>query len=452
MTRTLAKGSLLLALGLLSGGAPAAAQGGAVDIPFETYQLANGLKVILAPDPTSPVVAVDVWYDVGSRNEQRGLTGFAHLFEHMMFEGSANVGKGDHMKLLQRAGASNLNGTTSDDRTNYYEVVPANRVNLALWLEADRMRSLNVTAENLANQKEVVKEERRMRIDNAPYQGSIRHLISTASYDTAGCFAYGHESIGSMDDLNASKLEDVQAFFKMYYAPNNATIALAGDFDTAEVKRLIEEYFGSIPRGTPTPPVTCENAFAHFPQRDTIQDRNATLPAYLAAYGTVPFAHPDKYALELLGNVLAGGDASRMHQRMVKQERAATFVLGGAFPRRGPGLFAVYTIANQGVDAGRLEALADEEIEKVRTSGVTEAELQRAKNQYRTQTVRGLETAFGRVEALQQFALFGGDPALIRGDLEKYMAVTPADIQRVARQYLAPTNRVVIHTVPAPKS
>jgi predicted Zn-dependent peptidase len=454
MTRSLAKGSLL-ALGLLGAAAgTAAAQqraSGVGDIPFQTYQLSNGLKVILIPDHSAPVTAVDLWYNVGSRNEVQGRTGFAHLFEHMMFEGSANVPKGQHMALLQQAGSSNFNGTTSEDRTNYYEVVPSNRVNLALWLEADRMRALNVSEANLTNQRSVVKEEKRMRVDNAPYANSLRSLLSDASYGQS-CFSYGHTTIGSMEDLDSASLGDVQAFFKQYYAPNNATLAISGDFDDAQVRQLVQQYFGDIP-SVPTPPaVTCERPFAQFPSTKTVQDPNATLPAFLEAYGAVASGSPDSYALELLGTVLAGGQSSRLNQRLVKTEKAATFVLGGTLLRRGPGLFAVYAGANQGYTPQQLQAVIDQEVEKIRNEGITPAELQLAKNQKRAETIRSLQTAIGRAEAIQEFALFRGDPSQIRTDLDKYMAVTTADVQRVARQYLNPNNRSVIYTVPAPKS
>ncbi len=454
MTPSLRKG-FLLALGLFAAAAPAAdAQQarGVGRIPFDTYTLPNGLRVILSPDPSTPVVAVSLWYNVAARNERPGLTGFAHLFEHMMFEGSQNVGKGEHMTLLQRAGAADLNGTTSEDRTNYYEIVPPNRLNLALWLEADRMRSLNVTAENLKNQQEVVKEEKRMRVDNVPYTGAIRRLLSEVSYNKETCFAYGHQTIGSMEDLDAAKLEDVQQFFRTYYAPSNATLTLVGDFDPAAARAMIEQYFGSIPAVPAPPEPTCTTPFSHFPVRETVQDRNATLPAFMAAHGIVPDGHPDSYPLSLLGAILGDGESSRLNQRLVKRERAANVVFGGTLLRRGPGLFVVYSIANQGVTAERLETLVNDELEKVRTRGVTAAELTRAKNRQRAQTIRGLETAFGRAEALQRATLFRGDPNALADEVAKYQAVTREDILRVARQYLTTNNRAVIHVVPAPRS
>ncbi len=440
--------TLAAALALTAAAAPAAAQSASpVNIPFETYRLDNGLRVILVPDPSTPVVAVNLWYDVGSRNERAGRTGFAHLFEHMMFEGSANAPEGEHSRLLRAAGAGNLNASTSEDRTNYYQVVPPSRMNLALWLEADRMRSLNVTAAQLANQQEIVKEERRLRVDNAPY-GASQLLAFTAPYDPQGCYSYSHDVIGSMDDLNAARIEDVQQFFRTYYAPNNATLTLVGDFDPAVARRLVEQYFASIPAGPPPPPVECAEPFRSLPRRDTIRDPNAPLPAYMASYGAVPLGHADSYALELLGIIMGDGASSRFNQRLVKQERAAGFAVLLRALRRGPGLMLAYARANQGVDAGRLEQLIDEEIARVVSGGVTDAELQRARNQMRARFIRSMQTAMGRAEAIQRYALYFGDPGAIRTALDPYMAVTAADVQRVARQYLRPENRAVIVTLP----
>jgi zinc protease len=439
---------LVAALALMAAAAPAAAQSASpVNIPFDTYRLDNGLRVVLVPDPATPVVAVNLWYDVGSRNERAGRTGFAHLFEHMMFEGSENAPKGDHSRLLRAAGASNLNASTSEDRTNYYQAVPPSRLNLALWLEADRMRALNVTAAQLANQQEIVKEERRLRVDNAPYGVALQRAF-TAPYSAEGCFGYSHDVIGSMDDLNAARIEDVQEFFRTYYAPNNATLTLVGDFDPAAARRMVQEYFGGIPRGPAPPPVECAQPFGGLPSRDTIRDPNATLPAFMASYGAVPLGHADGYPLELLATILGSGSSSRLNQRLVKQERAATFAVVFSGLRRGPGVMLVYTRANQGVEAGRMEALVDEEIARIASEGITEAELQRAKNQTRAGFIRSLQTAMGKAEALQQATLFYGDPGRIRTAMDPYMAVTAADVQRVARQYLRPENRAVVITLP----
>src|SRR3954468_15385960 len=246
-------------------------------IQLDTFTLANGLKVVLAPDRSTQVVAVNVWYNVGSRNEQAGRTGFAHLFEHMMFQGSANVAKGAHMSMIEQAGGQ-LNGSTQDDRTNYWEILPSNRYNMGLWLEADRMRSLAINQANFENQRETVKEERRLRIDNQPYTGAFLKGV-TAPFDPKTCFAYGHELIGSMTDLNATKTEDVKAFFDLYYAPNNATLTLVGDFDPAEARKLIQQYFGDIPRSKTPPPVNCSTQFNAGERKETVTDDKSTLPA-----------------------------------------------------------------------------------------------------------------------------------------------------------------------------
>ncbi|HLM67709.1 MAG TPA: pitrilysin family protein [Longimicrobium sp.] len=440
---------LAAALALTAAAAPVAAQGAPqVNVPFETYRLENGLRVILAPDPATPVVAVNLWYDVGSRNERAGRTGFAHLFEHMMFEGSENAPKGEHTRLLRAAGATNLNASTSEDRTNYYAVVPPSRMNLALWLEADRMRSLQVTEAQLRNQQEIVKEERRLRVDNAPYGMSLNMARSNAVYAAEGCFPYSHDIIGSMADLDSAQLVDVQQFFRTYYAPNNATLTLVGDFQPDQARQLIQQYFAAIPSAPAPPPVTCENPFTDLPRRDTVRDANATLPAFMASYGAVPVGHADSYPLELLGTIMGGGASSRLNQRLVKQERAASFAVLFSDIRRGPGLMLFYLRANQGVDAGRLESLLDEELDRLLRDGVTEAELERAKNQQRAGFIRGMQTAMGRAETLQEYTLYHGDPARVRTALDGYMSVTREDVLRVARQYLRPDNRAVVVTIP----
>ncbi|MBA2243954.1 MAG: insulinase family protein [Gemmatimonadetes bacterium] len=448
MSRLRRTGGALAALLAVAGSAAAQQAPQAGEIPFETYRLENGLRVILSPDRSTPVVAVNVWYDVGSRNERQGRTGFAHLFEHMMFQGSQNVEKGAHMTLIERAGGS-MNGTTSEDRTNYFQTLPANRLNLGLWLEADRMRSLDITAENFENQREVVKEERRLRVDNQPYTGSFLRALYQASYNAESCFAYGHDVIGSMDDLNAAELRDVQEFFDTYYAPNNATLTVVGDFDPAEARRLIQEYFADIPSGQAPAPVECGNPFVHLPVSETVPDPRANLPAFISSYGIPEAGHPDSYALTLLGQILGSGESSRLNQRLVKEEQAALQAQASANVRRGPGVFLALGISNQGVEVDRLERLIGEEIEKIRRSGVTQPELDKAKNQYRARTIRGRQTALGRAEALQYFAHFHDDPAAIRTDLERYQAVTQADIQRVANQYLTPQNRAVVIAQPA---
>ena len=414
-------------------------------IQLDTFVLDNGLKVVLAPDHSTQVVAVNVWYNVGSRNEQAGRTGFAHLFEHMMFQGSADVPKGGHMSMIEQAGGQ-LNGSTQDDRTNYWEVLPSNRYNMGLWLEADRMRSLAITQANFENQRETVKEERRLRIDNQPYTGAFLKGV-TAPFDSRTCFAYGHELIGTMTDLNAAKTEDVKAFFDLYYTPNNATLTVVGDFDPAHAKQLIHQYFGTIPRAKDAPPVTCDAQFNAGEKRETVIDQKATLPALLRIYLVPEYKNQDHAALELLATILGSGESSRMNRAIAREAKAALATQVGldvTGPHRGPSTFAALAIANQGVSTDSLDKLITAEIAKVAADGVTDAELSKAKNGRRANAIFGRQQALNAAEALQSANMFLGSPDAVNSDLERYMKVTKEDITRVAQQYLRPDNSTVI--------
>jgi zinc protease len=414
-------------------------------IQLDTFMLDNGLRVVLAPDHSTQVVAVNVWYNVGSRNEQAGRTGFAHLFEHMMFQGSGNVPKGSHMSMVEQAGGQ-LNGSTQDDRTNYWEVLPSNRYNMGLWLEADRMRSLAINQANFENQRETVKEERRLRFDNQPYIGAFLKGV-TAPFDPKTCFAYGHELIGSMTDLNAAKVEDVKAFFDLYYAPNNATLTLVGDFDPAEAKQLIRQYFASIPRAKDAPPVTCDAKFNAGERRETVIDQKATLPALLRIYLVPEYKNQDHAALELLATILGTGESSRMNRAIAREAKAALATQVGldvTGPHRGPSTFAALAIANQGVSTDSLDKLINAEIAKVAANGVTDEELTKAKNGRRANAIFERQQALNTAEALQSATMFLGSPEAINTDLERYMQVTKDDIKRVAQQYLRPDNSTVI--------
>ncbi|MEO8336492.1 MAG: pitrilysin family protein [bacterium] len=414
-------------------------------IQLDTFQLANGLRVVLAPDHSTQVVAVNVWYNVGSRNEQAGRTGFAHLFEHMMFQGSGNVAKGAHMAMVEQAGGQ-MNGSTADDRTNYWEVLPSNRYNMGLWLEADRMRSLAITQANFENQRETVKEERRLRIDNQPYTGAFLKGV-TAPFDPKTCFAYGHELIGSMTDLNAAKTEDVQAFFNLYYAPNNATLTLVGDFDPVEAKQLIQQYFGAIPRAKDAPPVACDVKFNAGEKRETVIDDKATLPALLRIYLVPEYKNQDHAALELLATILGAGESSRMNRAIAREAKAALATQVGldvTGPHRGPSTFAALAIANQGVTTDSLDKLISIEIAKVVSDGVTDAELTKAKNGRRAGAIFGRQQALNTAEAIQGASMFLGNADAINTDLDRYMKVTKDDIKRVAQQYLRADNSTVI--------
>ena len=420
-------------------------------IAYETYTLDNGLKVILSENHIAQVVSVNVWYDVGSRNERPGRTGFAHLFEHMMFQGSEHVGKAGHFQLIERAGGG-MNGSTQADRTNYFETLPSNRLNLGLWLEADRMRSLAITDSNFANQTETVKEERRLRVDNQPYGAAIFEGPQEL-FDPTTCFPYSHSIIGSMADLDAADTEDVRAFFDQYYVPNNATLVVAGDFDPAQAKALIRQYFGDIPRGAQPPPVECRQAFNGGALRRHLQDANASLPAVLVMYRTPAEDHPDTPALSLLGILLGQGESSRLNQRLVREAKAAVTAqaFAGIFgPRRGPNFFLAFAIANQGIAPDSLELLLSAEMSRLAEGGITDEELAKAKNSYRAGAIRSRQTSMEVAEALQYNSLFLGGPEAINTDFARYKAVTRDDLVRAARTYFRTDNSLTLIVSPEP--
>jgi zinc protease len=434
---------------LLAVAAPAALRGQAGQISYEAFTLPNGLRVVYSEDHSTPIVTVDVWYNAGSRNERPGRSGFAHLFEHMMFEGSAHVKKGEHFQRISRAGGTE-NGSTAEDRTNYFETIPSNRLNLALWLEADRMRALAITEENFHNQRETVKEERRLRFDNQPYSAAFVDGM-TWPFDSTSCFAYAHTVIGSMDDLNAASLPDVQAFFDTYYAPNNATLVVVGDFRPLELRRLVNQYFSEIPRHPDPAPVSCSTRFAPGTVRREVTDPHANLPAVVRIYRVPSHADADTPALELLNVILGQGESSRLNVAVVRRERAAlgTQVAMNPFDsRRGPGVLLVLAIANQGVDALKLDTLMAAQLDSLRSADVTDEELTKAKNTFRANFIHTRETTLGKAEELQHYDMFHASLAEINRDLEHYLAVTAADIRRVAGKYLDPANAVIVIVKP----
>ena len=420
-------------------------------VKFSDYRLANGLRVLLSVDHSAPVTAVSVTYDVGSRNEREGRTGFAHLFEHMMFQGSANVGKGEHMLLVQDNGGS-MNGTTNQDRTNYFETVPANQLELSLFLEADRMRSLDISQANLDNQRAVVQEERRQSYDNQPY-GAMQETLLDLAYSS---FAYKHSTIGSMADLNAATLDDVRQFFKTYYAPNNAVIAIVGDFDEGKAKKLVEKYFGSIPQQPAPPSVDTNEQPLGGEKRKVLTDSLARLTRYEAAYKTVAGNHPDAEALSMLGSILSSGRTGRLYNA-ITEKRLALNASAGGFPGRGPGLFSLSATLPPNGDLVALEKAFDVEIERIKTQGVTEEEVKKAKTQARARMLvggggrgggGGLMSALGKANALSQNAVFFNDPNRVNTQLSRLETVTAADVKRVANQYLNKNNRVVLIVEP----
>ncbi len=431
------------ALGLLIAASASAQSTPPID--FETFTLDNGLEFIVHPDHSVPIVHVEVWYDVGSAHEPEGRSGFAHLFEHMMFINTENLDQGEFDSIINRAGGS-LNGTTNKDRTAYFETLPSNYVNVALWLEADRMANLVVNEANFQREREVVKEERRLRVDNQPY-GEALMSIDTLSQDWE---PYRHTVIGSMEDLDAATSEDARQFYERFYVPNNAAVVVAGDVTVAQVRELAERYFGHMERGpemAELPPMP-EVPRTDDERRVTLEDDKATLPLYLSAYAIPAEGHADVPALELMGQILMTGESSRLNQRLVKEERAALQIFGGAGAGMGPGAVNVYAVPNQGVDVSRVEALVWEELDRIRAEGVSERELRKAQNQTRAQMIFSRQRVASKASMLQSYRR-QGDIGEINRAIEDYMAVTVEDIQRVADTYLTPENRTVVIAVPA---
>jgi len=439
MRKTLLAG-LLVSVALV---AAAADKAKSVQIPIQEVKLKNGLRVILSEDHSAPTYSIGVTYNVGSRDERPGRTGFAHLFEHMMFQGSENVGKGEHFILIFNNGG-NMNGTTNSDRTNYFQTLPANQLDLGLYLEADRMRSLVVNRPNLDNQRNAVQEERRLGIDNQAYGKTFESILDTA-YDN---FAYKHSTIGSMADLNAATVDDVANFFKTYYAPNNAVLVLVGDFNSRDALAKIRKYFEAIPSQAAPPPVDMTEPPQKGERRKTLDDTFAQVPRMDIVYKIPPGNTSDFYALQVMGNVLAGGQSSRLYQKLVKEKEMAVQVGGGAQERRGPGLASIVVIARPGKDLAEIEKLVYAEIERMKTEPIADWELEKVRMSIRRQRAQALEGTLFRTILLGQYAVFYNDPGLINTLTDKINAVTKADIQRVTQTYAKDTNRTVIITMP----
>lgn len=412
--------------------------------PIHEHTLSNGLRIALRPDRSSPVVGIAVYYDVGSRNEERGRSGFAHLFEHMMFEGSENVGKTEHFRLISSFGGQ-LNGTTSQDRTNYYESLPSHQLALGLWLEADRLRSLEVTEENFENQRQTVMEERRQRVDNSPYgQAFIR--LGEMSYQ---CWAYAHPIIGYWEDLEAATLDDVQAFHSRWYRPDNAVLSIAGDFDEDQALALIEDYYGDIEAGGDRPKPDLHEPVRKGPLFEELHDPLARLPAVFLNHQAPDSDHPDYFVYEAIETILFRGPSSRVYRRIVVDEHAAVQVSGGFDAHRGPSLFGMFGVGSAGADLEPIRESYLDELDKLENESVPEAELKKAVNQLRAAKVFGQENVLNRALSLGRSKLYHGDAAWEERYLERIARVTPDDIQRVARSSFSREGIVELRVLPA---
>ncbi len=420
-------------------------------VRFSEMTLNNGLRIILSEDHNAPVVSINVTYDVGSRNEKPGRTGFAHLFEHMMFKGSANVGPGEHFYQVFTNGG-NMNGTTSADRTHYFETLPANQLELALFLEADRMHSLVINQANLDNQRNAVQEERRQSMDNQPY-GKGNEIFAELIYDG---FPYKHLTIGSMQDLNAATIEDIEQFFRTYYAPNNAVLSVVGNFKSKQAVAQIKRYFGPISRQPTPPPVDMSEPRQTTERRQTVPDPLARLAQLRIAFKAVPGNTADFYALQVLSSVLQNGQSSRLYRSLVQGKALVTDISTQMDERRGVGAFYVSAMILPGKKAEEVEAAIYEEIARLQQERIAEWELQKAANGARLNYLNMIRSSQARASLLSFYKIYYNDPNLLNTRLRKFKAVTRADIRRVAQQYLQPANRTVVLIAPqiniAPKA
>ena len=421
----------------------------APNVVFTDERLANGLRLIVSEDHLAPVVAVNVWYNVGSKHEVPGKTGFAHLFEHVMFQGSRHVGKAEHIGIVQAAGGT-VNGTTWLDRTNYFETMPSHQLELALWLEADRMATLPeaLSQENLDNQRDVVKNEKRSSYDNRPY-GSWFHKLQAAVFPED--HPYHHPTIGSMDDLDAASLEDVKAFFRTYYAPNNAVLSVVGDVDPAHVRAAVERLFGEIPANpqVPGPLHAPLPAIIGKESREVVEDR-VPLPRLYLGFRAPRFGDRRFDALEVASQILAGGKGSRLYRRLVRDEQLAQdtafFALG---LKDGGSIAAGQATVRPGVAIETLEKAFEEELERLGREPVTDDELARARALIETFELESLQRVDERADRLGMYATLLDDPDMINRQLGRYLAVTAADIRSAAAEFLVPDNRAIITYVPA---
>ena len=419
----------------------------AIDLAFEKYVLPNGLEVILHEDHRTPVVAVSVWYHVGSKDEAPGRNGFAHLFEHMMFQGSKNVPEDTYFKFLEKAGASETNGSTSTDRTNYYEAVPKNELPLALWLESDRMGFLldHAGEETFAGQRDVVKNERRENYENAPY-GLVRKFVAEALYPAD--HPYHRLTIGTPEDLDAAKLDDVRAFFRRYYVPNNATLTIAGDIDPVAVKALVAKYFASIAKGAPADVRTAPVPVTVMSERRLAVEADVELARVQITWPTPPIYAPGDGDLDAAGAILSRGKSSRLYKRLVYDLQLAQDVTANQTSLQLASTFDISVTIKKGKDPLKVLAIVDAELDKLRSAPVADAELERVRPGLLSGLVYPLESVSTRAEVLNSYNQLAGDPGYLDKDLARYRALTSRSVSEAIVKYLHPKNRIVTIVTP----
>jgi zinc protease len=439
------------ALILAASVAMSAQQPAALSVPYTQFKLPNGLNVILHRDTSVPVVSVNVWYHVGSGHERPGRTGFAHLFEHVMFEGSMHVPEGSFDTWLEAAGGNN-NGSTSNDRTNYYEDLPNNALELALFLESDRMGFLldDKAPDKINGQRDVVKNEKRQSVDNQPYGQAFIEL--PALMYPAG-HPYSWSTIGSMEDLTAASFEDVARFFRTYYVPSNASIVIAGDIDLAATRKMVEKWFSDVPAGKPVPPLNAPTAVLDGVKRKTLTDR-VQLPRLYLAWHTPALMKPGDAELDLVSNLLSGGKNSRLYKRLVYEMQIAQDVNAAQQSQALGSMYVIIATARPGQSLDKIQAVIDEELDKLRTTPPDAREMTRALNQTEANFYRSMERVGGfggKANQLNSYYKATGQPDYFQKDLDRYRAVTPADIKAVVEKYLPKDRRVELSIVPGEK-
>src|SRR5690554_608183 len=416
------------------------------EITFTEFDLDNGLHVILHQDNSTPIVAVSVLYHVGSKNEDPNRTGFAHFFEHLMFEGSRYINRGEFDTYVSNAGGVN-NANTSMDRTYYYEIFPSNQLELGLWLESERMLHAKIDSKGIETQREVVKEEKRQRVDNQPYGTWLTNSFAKA-YEV---HPYKWPVIGSMEHLNAASDEDFQNFYKRYYLPNNATLSIAGDIDIDQTRELVEKYFGEIPSGPEVIQPDIVEPPLDGPVVDTVYD-NISLPAMFFTYRIPAQTHPDIYAIKMLGTLLSGGESSRMVKRLQNEEKLAIQISNFPMDLEDPGVSFIIALPNVGVELETLREGIDEEIRKVQEELITEREYQKLQNQFESSFIQSNTSMVSIAESLANYYTYYGNTNLINTEIENIRKVTREDIRRVAREYFTPDNRVLLYYLPKPQN
>ena len=412
-------------------------------LQYEMVTLPNGLRVIFSEDHSTPIVHVSIWYHVGSKNERPGRTGFAHLFEHMMFKGSQNVEPESHTSIIASIGGRS-NAYTTEDETVFWQTFPAHYLPMVLWMEADRMATLRVDEEAFRREREVVKEERRMRVENQPY-GRLSEIIYNHAFTT---HTYKHPTIGSMADLEAASIADVREFHRTFYVPENATVTIAGDFDLAQAKEIVNQYFGRVPKASRPVPREIPKEPPQLKERRAVVQEAWPLPAVVVAYHVTYDGHPDAYPLHMTSKILSDGQSARIQREIVYRKRLALTAFGSGNITEHPNLFYAVALVQPGKTVAEVEKALIEEFEKLKKEPVLDSELQRAKNQWARDYILGRESVQEKAMHLAHAAVIHNDITTADGEFDIFMNVTAAEMQRVAQKYFTDTNRVVLHILP----